>query len=190
MEISEYKYSLQELLCLDVFSQTFNVIRSEVFCKAIIAWAEREVMSGENSEPLLIIASLGLDSTPDRYEVDKYLLMYQREQNIQNPSQYESALVWLRLQLGQLIEARSAIEVENRLKFFIHHYLDYPPRTFARITNVLSNLYWELFDEAIPVFNSRAAEMGENELLEYIKERLRPFYQILNNSDWIRLLTC
>lgn len=189
MDNSEYKYQLNELLCLKVFSRTFEIINSESFCKAVVEWAEREVIAGADSETLLILASLGLDSTLDHYEVEKYLLIYQREQSIKNPSPHESALVWLRLKLGQLIEAVSAFEIEELLSFFTHYFLDYPPRAFARITNVLSNLYWELYDEAIPVFNSRASEMSEHELLEYVKERLLPFYRILNISDWMHLLS-
>jgi len=189
MDNSKYPYHLHELLCLKVFSQTVEIFSSQEFSRAVAAWAEREVIAGADSETLLILASLGLDSTPDPWEVDKYLFIYQHEQRIPNPSPCESALVWLRLKLGQLIEAASASEIEERLTFFTHHYLDYPPRAFARITNILSSLYWELYDEAIPVFNSRASEMSEQELLEYVKTRLLPYYRILNMSDWMRLLT-
>lgn len=188
MEKPEYKYSLQELLCLKVFSEVFGVISSEAFCRAVVAWAEREVITGIDSETLLIIASLGLDSTLDRFEVEKYLLIYQSEQCIQDPSPRYSALVWLRLQLEQLIAASSAYEIESRLSFFTHYVLDHPPRAFACITNTLSNFYWELYDESIPVFNSRASEMSEDELLEQVKERLLPFYRILNNPDWMQVL--
>ncbi|YCI29801.1 hypothetical protein M1E08_02615 [Erwinia sp. PK3-005] len=188
MENPEYKYSLQELLCLKVFSNTLEVIQSDAFCRAVVTWAESEIMSGTNSETLLILASLGLDSVLDNFEVEKYLLIYQREQNIQNPPPHFSALVWLRLKLGQLIASSSAYEVESRLSFFTHYFLDYPPRTFARITNVLSSFYWELYDEAIPVFSSKASEMSEDKLLEQVKDRLFPFYRILNNPDWMQIL--
>ncbi len=189
MENSHYKYNFQELLCLKNFSDVFNVLSSDEFCQAVVSWAEREVMAGVDSEILLIIASLGLDSTIDSYEVEKYFLIYKREMSIQEPSVRYSALVWLRLQLEKLMAASSAQEVESRLSFFTHYFLDYPPRTFSCITNILSNLYWELYDEAIPVFNSRASEMSEEQLLAYIKDRLFPFYRILNNSDWIEVLS-
>lgn len=188
MENSDYKYNLQELLCLKKFSDTFKVFSSDEFCRAVVSWAEREVIAGVDSEALLIIASLGLDSTIDSYEVEKYLLIYQREMSIQEPSSRYSALVWLRLQLEQLIAASSAQEIECRLSFFTHYFLDYPPRAFACITNTLSSLYWELYDESIPVFNSRASEMSEDQLLAHIKDRLFPFYRILSNSDWIQVL--
>jgi len=189
MDNSEYSYPLQELLCLQVFSQTVEILSSEEFSRAVVAWAEREVIAGADSETLLILASLGLDSTPDPWEVDKYLFIYLHEQRIPHPSPCESTLVWLRLKLGQLIEAASASEIEEQLSLFTHYYLDYPPRAFARITNILSSLYWELYDEAVPVFNSRASEMSEHELLAYVKTRLLPYYRIVSSPDWMRLLT-
>ncbi|KLP55229.1 hypothetical protein ABR39_10000 [Enterobacter genomosp. O] len=188
MENSDYKYNFKELLCLKKFSDTFNVFSSDEFCQAVVCWAEREVIAGADSETLLIIASLGLDSKIDSYEVEKYLLIYKKELSFQEPSERYSALVWLRVQLEKLIAASSAQEVECRLSFFTHYFLDYPPRAFACITYTLSNLYWELYDEAIPVFSSRASEMSEDQLLAHIKERLFPFYRILSNPDWIQVL--
>lgn len=189
MKNPDYTHSFQELLCLKIFSETVNVFGSDEFCQAVVAWAEREVLAGADSETLLMIASLGLDSTIDAFEVEKYLLIYKREQSIRDPSPRYSALVWLRLQLENLIAASSAHDVERRLSLFTHYYLDYPPRAFNYITNIFSGLYWELYDEAIPVFYSRASEMTESELLEYVKERLFPFYRILSNPDWMRVLS-
>lgn len=189
MENLAHQYSLRELLCLQVFRHKVGAITSDEFCHAVIAWAESEVIAGSDADLLLIIASLGLDSTPDAIEVEKYLLMYLCEQGIQIPSLYESAMVWLRLQLEHLTETRSRLEIEARLTFFTHNYLDDPPGAFARITGMLSGLYWELFDEAIPVFHSRASEMSESELVEYVRGRLRPLVRVLNHPDWVRLLT-
>lgn len=190
MENSAYQYSLRELLCLQVFRHKVGAITSDEFCHAVIAWAEREVIAGSDSTLLLILASLGLDSTPDITAVDKYLLMYLREKGIQSPSLYESAMIWLRLQLDHLTEASSRLEIEARLTFFTQYCLDNPPGAFARMTSMLSGLYWELFDEAIPVFNARASEMSESALIEYVRGRLRPLVRVLNNPDWVRLLTC
>lgn len=188
MKNPDYKYNFQELLCLKIFSEKFEVFSSEEFCQAVVCWAEREIIAGVDSETLLIISSLGLDSTIDSSEVEKYLLIYQREMSIQAPSPRYSALVWLRLQLEHLMAASSVHEVECRLSLFIHYYLDYPPRAFACITNRLSGLYWELWDESIPAFNSRASEMSEDQLLEHVKARLLPFCRILGNADWMHVL--
>ncbi|MBD9553333.1 hypothetical protein IB221_13835 [Pantoea sp. PNT01] len=188
MECHNNELSLEDLLCLKVFSETFEVIGLDDFIKAITNWAEREIIAGEESDTLLILASLNLEPTPDRHDVDKYLRIYQREKNIQNPDIYYSALVWLRREISYLITDSSSNEIEKRLAFFTHYFSDYPPRAFARITNLISNFYWELYDEAVPVFNSRASEMSEHQLITYVRTRLRPFYRILSNRDWLRIL--
>lgn len=189
MKNANYQYNLHELLCLKKFSETFQVFSTEEFCQAAVDWAEREVIAGRASERLLIIASLGLDTTVDYVELERYLLIYLKEQGIQDPSLAYSALVWLRLQLAQLIAASSAQEVERRLVFFTHCYLDDIPPALFRITHLLSGLYWELYDEAVPVFYSRAYEMSEYQLLNHVTARLQPLYRILCNPDWMHVLT-
>lgn len=188
MTLSLNEITLDELLCIKVFSETFQMAGPDECAQSITEWAEREVMAGAESDTLLILASLNLDPIPDRNEVEKYLLLYQREKNIQNPQPVYSALVWLRLKLGRLLTASSSSEVESRLAFFTHYFLDYPPKAFARIASVISHFYWELYDEAIPVFNSRASEMDDKELMAHVRERLLPFYRILNHPDWVHLL--
>lgn len=76
MDIQNGERSLKELLCLKVFSETIEVICLDDFTKAITDWAEREILSGEESDTLLILASLNLEPIPDRYDVDKYLRIY------------------------------------------------------------------------------------------------------------------
>jgi len=142
MECHNNELSLEDLLCLKVFSETFEVIGLDDFIKAITNWAEREIIAGEESDTLLILASLNLEPTPDRHDVEKYLRIYQREKNIQNPDIYYSALVWLRREISYLITDSSSNEIEKRLAFFTHYFSDYPPRAFARITNLISNFYW------------------------------------------------
>ncbi|PAW35364.1 hypothetical protein CIL06_06410 [Pantoea vagans] len=188
MEFRNDQLSLQELLCLKVFNETFQVIGLDDYTKAITDWAEREIIAGEESDTLLILASLSLEPKPDRHDVEKYLRIYQREKNIQNPDSKYSALVWLRMKIGDLITASTSNEIEKKLAFFTNYFLDYSPRAFARIANLTSNFYWELYDEAIPVFNSRASEMSEHELVTYVRTRLLPFYRILCNRDWLRIL--
>ena len=179
---------LEELLCVRVFSNTFHVIGLDRYYKAITEWAERKVLTGEESDTLLILASLNLEPIPDRNEVEQYLKIYQREMNIQNPHPHYSALVWLRMQIGYLIASKSGEDVEGKLALFTHYFLDFPPRAFARSANILSNFYWELFDEAIPIFYSKASEMSENELILHVKERLTLLYRKLDNSDWMGIL--
>lgn len=189
MHDAGYDYTLQELLCVREFSKNFETAGLENFSKVITEWAEKEFFSGGESESLLILASLNLDPQPNDYEVEAYLDRYQRSENIANPSAELSALVWLRIQLQLLMAAKSLEEIEQKLQFFTEYFLDFPPRAFASITRILSNFYWQLYDESPPVFSSNASTMSEEELLMYVKQRCMPYYRILINQDWLSILT-
>jgi len=54
----------------------------------------------------------------------------------------------------------------NRRKtgLFCPLFFDFPPRAFAIITHRLSHFYWEIYDKTMPVFNSRASSMSDEEL--------------------------
>lgn len=189
MKDTTYNYTLQELLCLRTFDE---VVRSRItpnFSKQITEWAEKELLTGNDSESLLILASLNFEPHPIDYEVNEYLGRYQREVNAVNPSAELSALVWLRMQLTLLMNANSSEEVEGRLAFFSIYALDYSPRAFASIAYRLNNFYWELYDEAMPAFNSRASSMSDDELKMYVKEWCEPYYRVLINEDWLSILT-
>ena len=83
--------SLYEILSLYRFNQYYGS-PSEYFYSSglIIDWAEKQVMQGDDSEILLIIASLGLDKKIDSDEVMTYLKRYLSEKNISIPSTDES----------------------------------------------------------------------------------------------------
>ena len=189
MKDTTYNYTLQDLLCLRTFDEVVRFRITPNFSKQITEWAEKELLTGNDSESLLILASLNFESHPIDYKVNEYLGRYQREVNIENPSAELSALVWLRIQLTLLMKANSPEEVEGRLGFFTQYVLDYPPPAFASITYRLNNFYWEMYDEAMPAFNSRASSMSDEELLLYVKQWCEPYYRILINEDWLSFLT-
>jgi len=188
MNDAAYNYTLQDLLCLKTFDEIASFSSAIDFSKRITEWAEKELLNGNDSESLLILASLNLETHPIDYEVNEYLGRYQREMNIVNPSAELSALVWLRIQLTLLMKANSPQEVESRLAFFTNYFLDYAPSAFASITHRLNNFYWEMYDEAIPVFNSRASSMSDDELLLYVNQWCKPYFRILVNKDWLSVL--
>ncbi|MBU9835020.1 hypothetical protein J1786_09370 [Rahnella sp. L72c] len=45
---------------------------SKPYDQACIDWAEQLLINGNSSDNVLILASLGLDKSPERNEVDKY----------------------------------------------------------------------------------------------------------------------
>jgi hypothetical protein len=58
----------------------------------IIAWAEDQITEGNDSETLLILASLGLDNEPERTEVELYLLRYMTKQRIRSATAKNSSI--------------------------------------------------------------------------------------------------
>lgn len=56
MESHGYNYTLTELLCLNEFKKVLGPLGIDDIIKAITEWAEQEVMSGNGSESLLILA--------------------------------------------------------------------------------------------------------------------------------------
>lgn len=189
MKDNTYNYTLQDLLCLRTFDEAVRSRVTPNFSKQITEWAEKELLTGKDSESLLILASLNFESHLIDYEVNEYLSRYQREVHIVDPSAELSALVWLRIQLKILMKANSPEEVERRLAFFSNYALDFPPAAFASITYRLNNVYWEMYDEAMLVFNSRALSMSDEELLLYVKHWCESYFRILINEDWLSFLT-
>lgn len=118
MKDNTYNYTLQDLLCLRTFDEAVRSRVTPNFSKQITEWAEKELLTGNDSESLLILASLNFESHPIDYEVNEYLSRYQREVHIVDPSAELNALVWLRIQLKLLMKANSPEEVERRLAFF------------------------------------------------------------------------
>ena len=85
-------YPLNELLGLLVFSGKYEFLHNGLDCM-IIAWAEDQIIKGNDSETLLILASLGLDNQPERAEVELYMSRYMAEQQINLPPLKTAALV-------------------------------------------------------------------------------------------------
>ena len=86
-------------------------------------------------------------------------------------------------------ESNSPQEVEDKLVFFTRYVLDYAPSAFASITHRLNNFYWGTYDEAMPVVNSRASSMSDDDLLLYMEQWCEPYYRILINENWPSILT-
>lgn len=61
MDNKKYKYSLHEILCLRTYAEAFEAYRVDDYDKEITEWAEREIIEGNASETILILASLNLD---------------------------------------------------------------------------------------------------------------------------------
>lgn len=185
---NKYKHNLCEILCLKTISETFEAYRVDDYDKMIIEWAERELLSGNDSESLLILASLNLDKYPDSDEIERYLHAYMFEKQIVIPSISASAITWLRIKTRLLMNADTAEEVELLLHQLPTFHLSPISRVFSNICWHFYSIYDELYDDWGPEYPSKASGMSEGDILDFVKCRVKPFYRILYSSDWAWVL--
>lgn len=187
--MESFNYTLHDLLCLSEFRKVIPATGMDDICKAITEWAEQEVLSGNDSGTLLILASLNLDKTPDEDEVRRYFDRYRAETGLSYPAQNFSALIWLKIQISKLIHASNAQSAVVYLSFFATTWLDCSPRFFAKTCGYLNWLYYNLMDDYGDLYPSLASEMTSDEILAYIKKHLIPFEKKLSNDDWLNFLS-
>jgi len=189
IENKNYQYSLYEILCLMTYGEAFEAYRVDDYEKEIAKWAEREIISGNDSETVLILASFNLDKNPDPYEVKHYLSVYMRQEGIFMPNLRDSSIVWLRIKTWILLHIESVEEIELRLHEFPAYPLGYNSLLSSKLTWQYYHLYEELFDDWGPDYPSKASKMNELEIIIYVRDRLKPFYRILTNQDWVDILS-
>ena len=177
--------SLHDLLCLKDFDVYYNMGQEETHLKSIVQWAEDNVVSGDSSPALLILASLNLDAMPDKHEVNLYLQRYLCEQNIRWPAIRVSTLVWLKYQLMHLLQCRSVDEIEATLYSFSTACFDQSPLFFTRTARRLSYLYYELFDDWGPDYSFAASSMTSDAIINFVSTRILPYYQAVNKPQWL-----
>ncbi|CRH35775.1 hypothetical protein V462_09780 [Pantoea ananatis 15320] len=189
MDNKKYQYNLYEILCLMTYGEAFEAYRVDDYDKEITEWAEREIIAGNDSETVLILASLNLDKKPDQYEVKYYLSAYMRQEGIFMPNLSESSVVWLRIKTWFLLHVESVAEIGLRLHQIPAFPLSSNSLLSSKITWQYYHLYEELFEDWGPDYPAKASKMSEPEIINYIKDRLKPFYRILTNKDWVDLLS-
>lgn len=189
MTTFSYPYTLHDLLCLRQFNEIHGALHAEASDKEIVEWAERQVMQGNDSEALLILASLNLDKHPNSDEVRMYLDRYLRESGQALPDAKISTLIWLKLQLWNIIQCEDAKEAETVLYDFAIAYLDFPPPFFTRTCRYFNWLYYRLYDDIGGEYQKLASEMSDSALLSYIKSLTTPFYRVLSDNEWLDFLT-
>ncbi|WP_325930818.1 hypothetical protein [Leclercia adecarboxylata] len=180
-------YSLSDLLGLLVFSRKYHFLHNDLDC-LIVAWAEAQVTRGNDSETLLILASLGLDNQPERNEVELYLSRYMAEQRIELPSLKTAALVWIRLFISELSRCATIHDAKQKMYILVCHWFEPDVKIFEAMVDTLKSLYWHLFDEWVGPGTSEAAKMEESEFFWLINRAMLPYSRKIENPDWLDLL--
>lgn len=188
MEPHGYNFTLVELLCLNEFKKSFRPTGVDEIVKAITEWAEQDVISGNDSESLLILASLNLDKTPDVDEFHYYLDRFMLDAGLSYPGCELSELTWLKIRLWEITHCDDAKIAEDYLYNLAICYWDTYPRFFARTCSSLNWLYYYLFDSYGDRYRTPAEEMTKDELFSYIKNHVSQFERKLHNQDWLDLL--
>ncbi|ABP62179.1 hypothetical protein [Enterobacter sp. 638] len=189
MTTFSYPYTFHDLLCLRQFNEIHGALHTEASDKEIVEWAEHQVMQGNDSEAVLILASLNLDKHPNSDEVRMYLDRYLLESGQSLPDAKISALIWLKLQLLNIIQCEDAKKAETVLYDFAIAYLDFPPPFFTRTCRYFNWLYYRLYDDLGGEYQTLASEMSDSALLSYIKSHTTPFYRVLSDNEWLDFLT-
>ncbi len=180
-------YTLNEMFGLLVFSGKYPFLHNDLD-RMIIAWAEDQIIEGNDSETLLILASLGLDNQSVRAEVELYMSRYMAEQQISLPPLKTAALVWIKLFMSQLSQSASIHDAEQKMYFLVCHWLEPNVKIFTAVVDTLKSLYWHLFDEWEGPGTSEAARMEESEFFELINRAMLPYSRKIENPDWLDLL--
>jgi hypothetical protein len=180
-------YTLNDLLGLLVFSRKYHFLYNDLD-RLFIAWAEDQITEGNDSETLLILASLGLDNQPERTEVELFFSRYMAEQRIDLPPLKTAALVWIKLFVRQLSQFASIHDAEQKMYFLVCHWLEPDVKIFAAVVDTLKSLYWHLFDEWGGPGTSEAARMEESEFFELINRAILPYSRKIEDPDWLDLL--
>lgn len=180
-------YTLHELLCMHIFLQDALIPHDETD-RQIVCWAENRVMAGDDSEPLLILASLGLQADPERHEVAHWLERYLAEQQQAWPDSRIAALVWLRITLDDLLNGRDIPAAERRLETLALHTFSSPVPFFDACVSQLRSCYWDLFDDWGGESVCPATEMGTASFVALIRRIVMPWHHKLSCRDWLEWL--
>ncbi|MBJ5868609.1 hypothetical protein JGL56_12820 [Salmonella enterica subsp. enterica serovar Derby] len=188
MLTSLYPYTLNDLLCLKKSGEPLYPLVREDYDKKVLEWAEAQVMAGDESEALLIFASLNQDKIQDDRALKRYLDADRHEAGLNYPDKRTSALTCLKIQLWNLVHCEDARIAETLLYGFAAAFLNSPPGFFARACRYLSWLYYHLYDDLGGEYQTLASETSADETLSYIKKYITPVYRKLKNDDWLNVI--
>ncbi|WP_017349185.1 hypothetical protein [Pantoea sp. A4] len=182
---------LQALLAIRRFDQCYLSERVAEDNQAITGWAEAQLSQDNPGDNLLILASLNFDCPPDEHELACYLDKFLQEQQIAELDDNLAATLWLRRELGFILDTRNRAVLMNLLFRFDDYLLDLSHTRFTRKTRrSLSRLYRYLFDGYDQNYDPKAEadSMSDETLFAHVHQQVAPFCRALKNSDWRTLL--
>lgn len=190
MELKFSNLSLDEILSLYKFNLYYGSSSEHFYSnELVINWAEKQVMQNNDSEILLIIASLGLDKQIDSDEVITYLKRYLAEKNIAIPDINYSSLIVLKLLIQKIISSNNLNDTDFLLSSFVFKYIDLDNKYFHKIKKYWLFIYYDYFaryEEPNCYFPKE--QLCEKKQYDKIKFLAKRFYTLLNNKVMVEFL--
>lgn len=179
---------LTEIDIKDLYALCFKGYQNDDLF-AFTDWAERQVTAGDQSELLLILASLGLDAIPEREAIKTYFERYLEEMKLDYPSSiickfyYRRYLFKLMMaetdtdKLYKLIEVSSLIDWDER------------NRCHTGIVNYMGEVYSDMVlnenedQEYLYFINDYHMKVYHVDKIGYIKSVAKRFFRLLDCED-------
>ncbi|RKS84452.1 hypothetical protein DES39_2126 [Orbus hercynius] len=185
------KLSLEEILSLRcLYAYDERIPKLFLSLAMVTDWAENEVIQGNQSEPLFILASLGLDSKIDPNEAQLYLDRYLVENNIKRPTLDYSCLIFFKIFVGRIACSKSLEEISELMSEVLFRWYDFENRYFNNIYQYLTHIYYQYFDYYIDSYCiDSEQQLSETERYNIVKSLAERFYKLLNNVDMLTILS-
>lgn len=159
---------------------------SKPYEQACIDWAEQLLINGNSSDNVLILASLGLDKSPERNEVDKYFERALQDLGETEPEYFDAikryALELCHMALEDSLSQDDAVNLLAEIYSCTHY--DYG--IFSIWTDLLDELY--LLENEGGYYSH--PELTKSNKSGYIDKQLRHFIILLNSKlpqDFVHL---
>ncbi|WP_336369184.1 hypothetical protein [Rahnella perminowiae] len=162
---------------------------SKPYDQACIDWAEQLLINGNSSDNVLILASLGLDKSPERNEVDKYFERALQDLRETEPEYFDAIKKYALELCHKAVEGHLSQEETINSLAEIYPCTNYDYGIFSIWTDLLDELY--LLENEGEYYSH--LELTKANKSVYIEKQLRYFIVLLNSKvphDFVHLSIC
>ncbi len=162
---------------------------SKPYDQACIDWAEQLLINGNSSDNVLILASLGLDKSPERSEVDKNFERALQDLRETEPEYFEAIKSYALELCHEALEGHLSQEETINSLAEIYSCTNYDYGIFSIWTDLLDKLY--LLENEGEYYSH--PELTKSNKSGYIDKQLRHFIILLNSKlpqDFVHLSIC
>ncbi|WP_261832583.1 hypothetical protein [Leminorella grimontii] len=154
-------------------------------------WAEQQVIKGNASENVLILASLGLDPELDWYDVSRYFYAYLREVGVSIPERDEADYYYVRRAFKKIAFANSDEELWFEVaKYFSGWYLECDSSSINKVVWHWNRVYddFAYIDDDPYFLDMRYGNIPKEKHVDYVRALAVRFYRLFNSEHFILFL--